>query len=1273
MGRVVGMGVLAAAPSVLGQWIQTPLVSSAAAAKGIYGGEGAQRIYSLHISRDGDVLLFGTDAGGVWLSTNGGARVEPTHRGLKAKGAWAVAIDPNHSSRFLLTAMKDSGTQRGLFLSIDRGQSWAQVLTNNAGGGPPWQIAYDPSSSDGSKSLRAYWSPGTGAGFWRTTNGGLSWEQVQAVSTYAGANVAVHPTSGRVYLAGPNGFFYSPDNGASFTRTFTGTVTGLAVTPAAPNLVAICSGTSVYMSTDSGDTFVSKASMARATFNLQISPATTNRMVLSTAAAAGWYEHYYSWNGGSTWTLATNYLDPDLINWDPTDVCGRFALHPTQTNTVFSVSGDFVTVSTNGGAGYVWNNNGYAAVAVRDVSFNQTNPNLVVMACQDYEGGFSTNGGTNWFWRTRQGGPHSLGGYAFSSTRFFIDRSTNWSGPYFSILLTTNGGASYTSKGTYSANKGWAYGNPVDPNGAFWNSRRTTDAGDTWPAMTGVNFVCTHNPTGQKELYGVSSQTVVVSTNQGVNWSAVCSLAYTITQVAYDQTNNRLYITADDQSTGKLYQYQNGVLSNLTSRLPVDPFLGTACAQCVAVDPVDPRIVYVGRQSDTYAVGHVVMRSTNSAVDWSVLSLQPGQAGLDGGGIGALRLRVNPGTRQLWVLTDCNGIWRYPAPGGAAPPAPAVVSVTANDATATEHTPVNDLGVFRISRDTTAATNLTVYYTTNGSTATMGSDFTNLTGSVTIFAGATYADVIISPIDDATAESTETVVLSLSANAAYSVGSPATATINLVDNDSAVTLPTVTLSATDSSAVEPGPANTGTFQVSRGAGAATNLAVYFSIGGGAVNGADYATIASPVTIKAGDIATNIMITPLADGAVETNETVILTLTANAGYQVGSPSSGTVYLTNIDLAAGSTVTETFDSAASLTNHGWTGVGNSAGGNNFGFSNTDHTGGSSGAGEAGGTLARSTNVSFYADTTLGTTFDLSSALHGDGELAITGNSGMSHPITIGFFRSADGGTAGRKNTLGLTIAEPNTNFTYRARASVTLSDGTSVESSAILYLTNGNSTYRFRFDYDPAAGGYGTVTLSFTNGAGTYLGSVAKALSSAQRATGATFDSFGLQTGGLASPSAAATVNLYLDNATYSALQQNFGLAATGFNAWKQAQFGNSSTNPAVAGDLADPDTDGLCNLVEYGLGLNPWQANVPDPICSRITDGRLVLTYTRPSAPPADLAYTHELSGALDVWSAATNVEITPNLDGTETVRVTDSIPASQAARRFLRLKISRTY
>ena len=95
---------------------------------------------------------------------------------------------------------------------------------------------------------------------------------------------------------------------------------------------------------------------------------------------------------------------------------------------------------------------------------------------------------------------------------------------------------------------------------------------------------------------------------------------------------------------------------------------------------------------------------------------------------------------------------------------------------------------------TTAA--LTVNYTVGG-TATAGSDYAALTGSVQIPAGAATATVTVTPINDTAVEPDETVVVTLSASAAYTVGAAASATVTIQSDDVVVVPPTVTIAATD--------------------------------------------------------------------------------------------------------------------------------------------------------------------------------------------------------------------------------------------------------------------------------------------------------------------------------------------------------------------------------------------------------------------------------------------------------------------------------------------
>jgi hypothetical protein len=106
-----------------------------------------------------------------------------------------------------------------------------------------------------------------------------------------------------------------------------------------------------------------------------------------------------------------------------------------------------------------------------------------------------------------------------------------------------------------------------------------------------------------------------------------------------------------------------------------------------------------------------------------------------------------------------------------------LVSVTAHDSTAAEAT--LDPGVFRFTRSVVAATALTVNYTISGS-ATNGADYQLLSGTLTIPAGAAFADVQVIPVADLDLlEGSETVIVTVDDAAAYDLGAPSTATVTM--------------------------------------------------------------------------------------------------------------------------------------------------------------------------------------------------------------------------------------------------------------------------------------------------------------------------------------------------------------------------------------------------------------------------------------------------------------------------------------------------------------
>ncbi len=123
----------------------------------------------------------------------------------------------------------------------------------------------------------------------------------------------------------------------------------------------------------------------------------------------------------------------------------------------------------------------------------------------------------------------------------------------------------------------------------------------------------------------------------------------------------------------------------------------------------------------------------------------------------------------------------------------------------------------------------------------------------------------------------------------------------------------------------------------------------------------------------------------------------------------------------------------------------------------------------------------------------------------------------------------------------------------------------------------------------------------------------------------------------------------------------------------AELGNTALEATVWGDLADPDGDGIPNLLEYALNTDPRVAGqLPAAVLdtSEPAAPRLALTYTRVKrAATAGLVYRVEWSDTLaaDSWSALdVTEEITASNATTETV--TASVPA-EGPRRFLRLRV----
>lgn len=116
---------------------------------------------------------------------------------------------------------------------------------------------------------------------------------------------------------------------------------------------------------------------------------------------------------------------------------------------------------------------------------------------------------------------------------------------------------------------------------------------------------------------------------------------------------------------------------------------------------------------------------------------------------------------------------------------------------------------------------------------------------------------------------------------------------------------TVSIQATDAAAAELG-ADPGTFRITRTGDTAAALTVNYTIatGAGQATAADYTpNLAGAATIATGQSFVDVTITPVDDTTVEGNETVTLTLTDTADYDLGATTTAIVTIADNDVAAG----------------------------------------------------------------------------------------------------------------------------------------------------------------------------------------------------------------------------------------------------------------------------------------------------------------------------------------------------------------------------------
>lgn len=608
-----------------------------------------------------DIIYAGFATGGVFKSTDTGANWFPVFDDQAVLTVGDIAIDPlNPDIIYVGTGEANGGHNNfpggGVFKSTDAGLNWSYLgLYETVSIG---RILVHPANTNiiYLAAIGSYFSPNPQRGLYKSTNGGVTWNQSLFVSDSTGAiDIIMDPSN--------------PDNmmAAMWERVRR---------PTSSHLYGPSSG--IYKTTDGGNNWSlipSGAGLpnpsAENVGRIGLTISQSNPEIVYALYTDGYdiISLFKSTDFGGSWTDVDtdNELNGGTggFSW----YFGQVRVHPTNPDIVYVLDVSFMR-SSNGGNN--WTENYQTHVDHHALAFNPTDPDNLVLgndgginfsndagvnwgphiqipATQFYEIGLDANnslayyGGTqdNGTNRTLDGGlnnwQHIYGGDGFYVIVDFNNSNIIYAESQFGNLgKSTNGGNNF-----FDATNGINSGEPtnwdtpvvMDPNNStvlYYGTNylyRTTNGAGSWskvsPELTdysggrlGTITTIAVAPSNSDVIYvGTDDSHIWVSPDNAANWIEISDglPIRWVTRVAVDPTNeNIVYATfnglkwKDPQPHVFRSTDMGATWSDISGNLPDAP------VNAFAVDNLNPQKIYLGSDVGMYF-------SFNSGQSWYVL------------------------------------------------------------------------------------------------------------------------------------------------------------------------------------------------------------------------------------------------------------------------------------------------------------------------------------------------------------------------------------------------------------------------------------------------------------------------------------------------------------------------------------------------------------------------------------------------------------------------------------------------------------------------------
>jgi hypothetical protein len=659
-------------------WTRIPLRTPETKAQGLIGGEGAQWPRGLTIHPDGKTMFLAIDVGGIYRSLDGGMNWHPVNVGYSPRGCANILCDPNNADRVIAVGANSApGDWHGIYLSTNKGGSWKNVLPIRMGGLEEVreQLAFDSTTYDKSlkKTKVAYWSrirhdkPNWGnaiehPAIYRSKDGGDTWAELKGTERYGGSIIRTSKYApGFLFAGNEHGLHVSGDEGETWETVDDAPVTGLDTVSrfiyATTNLnvkryVLATNGSVVlesYLPNPAPNSYIPR--------NIKVSPLNPNALVLWTEPVPNnWdWRRYSSVDSGKTWKQSTVSSENCFLPNNARQ--GIFAWHTKEEDQVFSLGGDWPTLSKDNGLNFRWSANGYNAVLVGgSFQFCQQDPKIMFFGSQDYDGAITDDLGDTWRYVSPSGngwGGFCYGGYALNEKTLWVGNAPSWGGPRM-LKVSHDGGRKWEEKGLEFSGKDISNGSPKLPLVGFASDLRTANGGKTWARMEGCDGVVSFKPNGDPvgiDKLPENKWAVVTSRDHGQSWTTEATFDKEIFDVAWDSVGQRYLVAAFG-----LFELKLGQWKELDT--PKDQF-GNRWTKTVTISPKDPKQFYIGNNANIYTASNSVCKSSDGGVTWQNLTLnQSLNEGQLDGGRETFWIRVNPLTNEAWCATNCFGLWK---------------------------------------------------------------------------------------------------------------------------------------------------------------------------------------------------------------------------------------------------------------------------------------------------------------------------------------------------------------------------------------------------------------------------------------------------------------------------------------------------------------------------------------------------------------------------------------------------------------------------------------